>query len=170
MLFLCSGKGTIPALVGGESWQYALLWPQGGDHNELLRHTVRPTIRMTHSDLLPVQTLPPVRAHAHMQDAIPTARLQMDRALGGGQVHVHQQDQMASYQLLTLTAGAATSRYWLCSGRKHCVSELKQITRLHITPKTMQVQFTIINLILEWWYTFKCFCTRPALLISLKLI
>lgn len=170
MLCLCSGKGTTLALVGGKPCRHALLRRQGCDHNEPLRHSARPTFRGMHTNLLPVQTLVSVRARAHMQDAVSTARLQTDRALGGRQVHVHQQDQTASYQLLNLTAGAATSRYRLCRSRKHCASKLKQITRSHLTPKTMQVQFTIINLILEWWYTFKCFCTRPALLISLKLI
>lgn len=148
-LCLRSGKGTISALVRGKPCQHALLWQQGGDHNELLQHTARLTFRTTHTDLLPVQTPASVQAHAHMWDAIPTARLRTDRALGRGQVHIHLWDQMPSYQLLTPTADAATSRYQLCRSRKHCASKLKQITRSRVTPKTTQVQFTIVNLILE---------------------
>lgn len=115
--------------------------------------------------------------HQRLAEPVPMCRMpsplpgcKMDRVLGEGQVHIHQGDQMASCQLLTQTAGAEMSRYWLCRSRKHCASKLKEITRSHITPKTMQVQFTSANLILEWWYTCKYFCTRPALLISLKLI
>lgn len=167
---LHSGKGTLRALVGWEPCRHALLWQQGGDHSELLQRTARPTFRTTHTDLVPVKTLASSWACTHVQDAISTPRLQTDRALGEGQVHIHQGDQMASCQLLTWTAGPEMSRYWLCRSRKHCASKLKEITRSHITPKTMQVQLTSADLILEWWYTCKYFCTRPALLISLKLI